>query len=135
MTEYDLLCYIRAKNALKRAEEAFAESSVIYHPPTSTVSFMPKEHSDDVEKVTSRINEKDARGSMIRKANESIDRAFSILEKVSAVLVREEDKNFLWNFYFHGLTYQQIEDKYGRSKSSLYRDRKSVLSQIKNLSI
>lgn len=133
MTEQDLFCYIRAKNALKRAEEAFAESSTIYHPPTSTLSFMPKEHSEDVEKVTGKINEKDGRGKRIAKARENLDRALAFLEAVAENLELETDKDFLWNYYYHGFTYQQIEYQTCRSQSSLFRDRNRVLLQIKDL--
>ncbi len=135
MTERDLFCYIRAKNALKRAEEAFAESSTMYHPPTSTMSFMPKEHSDDVEKVTGKISDKDGCGNRIARAREKVNRALLVLEAVADKLDCETDKDFLWAYYYHGLTYQQIEDTYGRSQSSLYRDRQRVLSQIKDLTI
>lgn len=135
MTERDLFCYIRAKNAFKRAEEAFSESLTMYHPPTSTVSFMPKDHSDDIEKVTGKISDKDGRCNRIARAREKVDRALGVLEAVADKLDCETDKNFLWAYYYHGLTYQQIVETYGRSESSLYRDRQRVLSQIKDFDL
>ena len=133
MTESDLFCYLEAKNSLKRAEEAFSETVTMYQPPTSNISFMPKDHSDDVEKVTGSISLKDSRRILIQKAQQRLEDAFRMLVFVSDNLVLETDKEFLWNHYYHGLTYQDIENKSGRSQPSLYRDRKRVLSQIKNL--
>ena len=133
MTERDLFCYLRAKNALKRAEEAYSESKTMYHPPTSTVSFMPKEHSDDVEKFTDKISDKDGCSKRIARARENLDRALALLEAVADVLERETDKAFLWAYYYHRFTFQEIEDQTGRSQSSLFRDRRRILLQIKDL--
>ena len=134
MIEKDLKTYGKTLRIYKGCQEALTEFTVrIRSPKTQTISFVPFSESNGESDLPYKIDQLVKLEKARDAAKDKLDGLTKMLAYVFNILDRPTEKEFLLDHYLCGLRYDAIEKKRKRSRTSLFRDRASILAQIANI--
>ena len=134
MIEKDLKSYCKSFRLFKDCEEALVEfTSKLRAPKTQVISFLPFSASDGESDLPYKIDHLVKLEKARDAAKDKLDGSAQMLAYIFNLLDRPTEKEFLLDHYLYGMRYEAIERKRKRSRTSLFRDRASILAQIANL--
>ena len=134
MIEKDLKSYCNNLRLFKDCEEALVEfTAKLRSPKTQIISFMPFSASDSESNLPYKIDRLVKLEKARDAAKNKLDGSVQMLAYIFNLLDRPTEKEFLLDHYLYGMRYSAIERKRKRSRTSLFRDRASILAQIANL--
>ena len=134
MVEKDLKLYCRMLKTVRICEEALAEfTSVLRSPKSQIISCLPFSASDGESDLPYKIDHLVKLEKARDEAKDKLEGSAKVLEYVFDRLDKPCEKEFLIDHYLFGLKFNAIERKRNRSRTSLFRDRASILKQIENI--
>lgn len=134
MVEKDLKAYGATLRTLQDCQEALAEFTAILRAPKSQViSFQPFCESNGESDLPLKIDHLMKLEKARDEAKEKLDGSAQMLAYIFDKLDKPCEKEFLLDHYLLGLRFDAIERKRKRGRSSLFRDRESILRQIANI--